>query len=172
MTRGFRLRLSERDVRRWAARYDDSVDTLVEDVGRKARERGHLTAGELRILARWKTPRSAPQVARNDDGFVAETTRVALSTRAPRLRIEVLTLLDGVHWPTASVILHFAHREPHPILDVRALWSLGVSPAPAYAFPFWERYLAFTRALARRLRVSMRDLDRALWQYSKEKQTK
>ena len=167
---GFRLRFAERDVRRWAARYDTSVDTLVEDVGRRARERGHFTARELQTLARWKTPRSAPQVARNDGAFVAEITRVALSTRDPRLRIEVLTLLDGIHWPTASVVLHFAHRDPHPILDVRALWSLGVSPAPPYGFPFWERYVTFTRALARRTRVSMRALDRALWQYSKETQ--
>jgi hypothetical protein len=170
MTRGFKLRFPERDVRRWAARYDATVDRLVEDVGRRSRERGHLTARDLQTLARWKTPRSAPQVARNDGAFVAETTGVALSSRDPRLRIEVLTLLDGVHWPTASVILHFAHREPHPILDVRALWSLGVSPPPPYGFDFWDHYVTFTRVVARRLRVSMRELDRALWQYSEERQ--
>jgi len=166
----FRLRFRERDLSRWAARYDASVDTLVEAIGRRARERGHLTAGEFRALARWKTPRSSPLIAGNDEALVAETTRVALSTHVPRLRIEILTLLRGVHWPTASVILHFAHREGHPILDVRALWSVGVSPVPAYTFEFWDRYVAFTRELSRRSGLGMRDLDRALWQYSKEKQ--
>jgi hypothetical protein len=58
----------------------------------------------------------------------------------------------------------------YPILDVRALWSLGFSRPPAYTFGFWSEYVAFTRSEARRLGVSMRELDRALWQYSKERQ--
>lgn len=97
-------------------------------------------------------------------------TRVAFATECERPRIEVLLLLRGVAWPTASVILHFVYPDRYPVLDYRALWSVGVSPAPPYTFAFWEPYLAFTRATARRLKVSMRDLDRALWQYSKEKQ--
>jgi hypothetical protein len=170
MKRGFKLRFPERDVRKWAARYDELFDGPVAVLVPRARERGYLTAGELQTIARWKSPRTAPQVARNDDDFVRETTRVALSTPSRRLRIEALTLLEGVHWPTASVILHLVHSDPHPILDVRALWSVGISPAPAYRFEFWDRYVAFTTATARRLGVSMRELDRALWQYSKEKQ--
>ena len=34
-----------------------------------------------------------------------------LNEKEERLRIEILTLLDGVGWPTASVILHFYHKE-------------------------------------------------------------
>ncbi len=37
----------------------------------------------------------------------------------------VLRFLDGVEWPTASTILHFCGARPYPILDYRALWSLG-----------------------------------------------
>jgi hypothetical protein len=122
------------------------------------------------MLARWKTPRSAPRVARNDDAFVREVTGVMLTAKDERLRVEVLTLLQGVKWPTASVILHFVHPDPYPILDVRALWSVGFSHPPAYDFEFWAAYVAFTRREARRLNVSLRDLDRALWQYSKERQ--
>lgn len=170
MTRGFRLRLPARDVRRWAARYDVSADDGLAEVGRRARERGYLTGKDLRTLARWKTPRTAAQVARNEEGFVGDVTRVAFATKCERPRIEVLMLLRGVGWPTASVILHFVYPDRYPIVDYRALSSVGVSPAPPYAFAFWERYVAFTRATARRLGVSMRELDRALWQYSKERQ--
>jgi hypothetical protein len=35
---------------------------------------------------------------------------------------------------------------------------------------FWLEYLAFTRRLARRLRLDIRTLDRALWQFSKARQ--
>jgi hypothetical protein len=86
------------------------------------------------------------------------------------LRIEVLTLLAGVSWPTASVILHFFHREQYPILDVRALWSLQCDPPGEYDIPFWESYTSSCRSLAQKAGVSMRTLDRALWQYSKENQ--
>jgi hypothetical protein len=157
-------------VRKFAALYDARVDDGLAELGRRARERGYLTGKDLRALARWKTPRTAAQVARNEEGFVRDVTRVAFATECERPRIEVLMLLRGVGWPTASVILHFVYPDRYPIPDYRALWSVGVSPAPPYTFEFWERYLTFTRAAARRLRISMRDLDRALWQYSKERQ--
>jgi hypothetical protein len=170
MARGFGLRFNGRDVRKWAARYEYGDDSVLVTIGTKARKRGYLLGGELRAVARWKTPRSAPRIARNGEEFVRDTTRVALSTKCERLRIEVLTLLDGVKWPTASVILHFAYPDRYPILDYRALWSLGVDPVPPCTFELWERYVHFTRATARRLKVSMRELDRALWQYSKAMQ--
>ena len=81
-------------------------------------------------------------------------------------------LLDGVNWPTASVLLHFGARDPYPILDFRALWSLQVSVPKQYGFEFWWAYSECCRVLAKKHKVSMRTLDRALWQYSKEKQGK
>jgi hypothetical protein len=76
-----------------------------------------------------------------------------------------------VAFPTASVLLHFAHRDRFPILDFRALWSLGIDEPPtAYTFEFWSAYTRECRSLAEAAEVSMRTLDRALWQYSKEQQ--
>jgi len=82
----------------------------------------------------------------------------------------VLTLLSGVGWPMASVVLHWCHTAPYPILDFRALWSLGVAPLPSYDFPLWRAYTDHCREMAAAAGVSMRDLDRALWQFSKENQ--
>ena len=73
-------------------------------------------------------------------------------------------------WPTASVILHFGIPERYPILDVRALWSLGVDTPPTYTFDFWLAYAQHCRTFAEAAAVSMRTLDRALWQYSAENQ--
>jgi hypothetical protein len=73
--------------------------------------------------------------------------------------------------PTASVLLHLA-RQTYPIIDYRALWSLGIDPPPAYySFEFWWKYTRACRSLADEAGVSMRTLDRALWQYSKELQS-
>jgi hypothetical protein len=68
------------------------------------------------------------------------------------------------------VILHFCARDPYPILDVRALWSVSAKPPAHVDYPFWAEYTRFTRMLAARAGVSLRVLDRALWQYSKENQ--
>jgi hypothetical protein len=106
----------------------------------------------------------------NTPEYVQEITGIALQAKEERVRIEVLTLLDGVGWPTASVILHFFHKDPYPILDFRALWSLSLKVPNEYDFTFWWTYVECCRQLASECGLTMRRLDQALWQYSKEKQ--
>ena len=117
----------------------------------------------------WKSPRTQTWCASNDAGTVEIITRAALTSVDERVPIETLTTLNGVSWPTASVLLHFGHRDQYPILDYRALWSLGVAPPP-YSFSVWRPYVEFCRALAKKCGVSVRTLDKALWQYSSENQ--
>lgn len=147
---------------------------LTDVIGPAVRKRGHYTRDDFLTVGTWKSRRPQKRYAMNDEAFVVAVTRTALSSPHERLRIEVLTLLDGVSWPTASVLLYFGHSDPYPILDFRALWSLGVNvPTDAYGFydfPLWWEYTAFCRGLADECRVPMRVLDRALWQYSKENQ--
>lgn len=161
---------SATDIRAWADRYEDS-DAKPTRATADARARGFLTRQQLLDIGDWKSARVRSRRERNTEEFVREVTGVALGSAGERLRFEVLTLLDGVDWPTASVILHFAHRDRYPILDFRALWSLGIERPPTqYDFEFWSEYTRFCRGLADSAGVDMRTLDRALWQYSKENQ--
>ncbi len=66
------------------------------------------------------------------------------------------------------MLLHFGHGDPYPILDFRALASLGVEQPSSYTFKFWWSFVLACRELAERHQVDMRTLDRALWQYSLE----
>jgi hypothetical protein len=171
----FQLRFDSSKIVELAGRYSyPKEDTLTDIIGPAVRQRGHFTRDEFLSVAEWKSPRNRKRYALNDDGFITAATRTALSSPHERLRIEVLILLYGVSWPTASVLLHFGHPDPYPILDFRALWSLGVDvPADSYGFynfALWWEYTVFCRGLAKECRVSMRGLDRALWQYSKESQ--
>ena len=169
----FTLRFSERDIAKWSARYDYPPDSVIEnEIVPRVRKSGCLTKPDFLTICRWKTPRSQSRCAGNSAEFIESVSRVALSTGDERLRIEIWTLLDGVHWPTASTLLFWLHREEYPILDFRALWSLGYAKPPAYDFGFWWDYVRFCRTLARRRGVTVRTLDRALWQYSSEKQTR
>ena len=166
----FKLRFVEKELRALAARYPAEVDEEIEAHAARARARGHLTRDEFLAVCYWKTPRSRKQCRRNPESLIAEATGIALGAKSEELKIGTLLLLSGVAWPTASVILHLCDRAPYPILDVRAVWSAGFRRTPRYDFDFWWAYTRFTRDLARRNRCSMRAVDRALWQYSKERQ--
>lgn len=168
----FNLKFARDEIQYWASRYPIHTDNDVETViAPQVRKRGFYTKEDLIEVCYWKTPRSKPLVESNSEGYIKEVTRTALSTSDERLRIEVLTLLAGVGWPTASVLLHFGHSDWYPILDFRALWSLGIEKPPAiYDFAFWWQYNQYCRQIAAETGVSMRILDRALWQYSDENQ--
>ena len=166
----FKLRFPLAEIKDWAEKYPKPSDSVLDSLVPNIRRSGYLSKGQLLTVCRWKSPRSVRRVERNDESFVEETTRIALSTPEERLRIGTLTLLDGVSWPTASVILHFFHRDVFPILDYRALWSLSLSSPSQYSFDFWWSYTLECRRLIQEGRCDKRVLDRALWQYSRERQ--
>jgi hypothetical protein len=167
----FRLRFPETQITHWAGRYSDPNESELETrIAPAVRSRRYLTRDEFLAICRWKTPRSKRLCERNRESFVAEVTRVALSTSNDELKIRILLLLEGVGWPTASVILHFCDQVRYPILDYRALWSLGITKPPTYNFTFWMKYSMFLRELADRTGLDMRTVDRGLWQFSKEHQ--
>lgn len=166
-----KLRFNAARIEEIATRYEYSIseDELVK-FRPEVQARGCLSKPELEKIAYWKTPRSSGHVRSNSADYVREITALALNARGERVRIEVLTLLDGVSWPTASVILHFCHSDPYPIIDFRALWSVKLDAPSRYGFELWWCYTEFCRDLAKKNGVDMRTLDRALWQYSKENQ--
>ena len=167
----FKLRFGKRQIAHWADRHrEENDETDVSALSQVARSRGYLTPRQFLRLCYWKSPRTQSRCARNPDDRVRDATRLALGTTDNRAKIGILRLLDGVDWPTASVILHFCDPLPYPILDYRARWSLGYRKPPPYTFEFWMAYVGFTRELSRSTGHSMRTVDRALWQYSKENQ--
>jgi hypothetical protein len=168
----FKLRFPIAQIPRWAADFadDDSDDRFLVEVRPAVLERGYLTGAEFRAICYWKTPRSRSRCRQNTSDEVRILSRAALSTKDDALKMDLLRLLRGVDWPTASTLLHFCDRRPFPILDYRALWSLGYATPPHYTMVFWLGYVAYTRALAWRSGHPMRTVDRALWQYSKARQ--
>jgi hypothetical protein len=166
----FRLRFPLSEIPRWSEASGDDDERVLDSIGARARRRGYLRKRDLLALARWKTPRSRPRVEANSESTVRSVTRRAFAAEDERGRIELLTRLDGVGWPTASVILHFCHADPYPVLDTRALWSLGIARPPAYRFEFWWQYTLACRRTVARAGCTMRALDRAAWQFSRERQ--
>jgi hypothetical protein len=168
----FKLRFPKAHIPKWAGSYDDTQDeSILGSMRDSVLRRGFLHRDEFLTVCRWKTPRSQPRCALNRPEDIQAITRFALSPATPdRPKIQALMWLSGVGWPTASVILHLFDAAPFPILDTRALWSVGHDEPPTYTHELWQRYTSFTRRLAEQVGCDMRTLDRALWQYSKERQ--
>lgn len=166
-----KLRFKGIRIKKIASRYGYSISEVeLLELRPKVQSRGYISKDELQKIAYWKAPRSSGHVRGNSEDYVQEITSLALSARNERARIEILALLDGVSWPTASVILHFCHSDPYPIIDYRSLWSVSLKVPSQYGFEIWWCYTVFCRKIALKNHVNMRTLDRALWQYSKENQ--
>ena len=169
------LRFSESEIGYWANRYTErqrEKDRIKEqkliDLKPDVQSRGYLTKDELYELARWKSTRRAQLTLENTDAFIKEITEKAFTATDDWTKLLTLTQLRGVGEPTASAILHLLDKEQYPLLDIHALWSVGMEWTARVSYPFWLEYIEFCRDTANRNDVSMRDLDRALWKYSSD----
>jgi hypothetical protein len=171
------IRLSQSHIRRLARDFDRADTGSPWSRGerrlkarlarRRARGDLYLTRRELQWIGEWKSPRIRPQIARNTEAGVRGVTAAAFLAEGDALRLEVLRGLRGVGVAVASVILHFGHPAWNPIYDVRvraALRRLGIRRRFPSTGEGWTMYAAVLRDFARHHRVSLRTLDKALWQ--------
>ena len=166
----FELQFPIDEIRPLAARFPPlDSDARLNELGVAVRARGYYTREEFIEVCAWKTVRSRPKVSRNTEAAVVQATGLAMSSNSEAEKMMALLELDGVGVPTASTLLYCAFPDGYPILDVRALESLGVKPRSQYPLSFWLGYLDACRELAQRASVSLRTLDKALWQHSKER---
>ena len=158
----------------WESRYilTQGDDGEIKEGVRRSLSAGYFNKPDFVAICRWKSPRIVSHCEKNPEEFIHAVTKAALDSTCERFRIYAPTLLQGVGWRVSSVLLHFASKEPYPIIDFRALWSLGydLTTNDDCHFDFWWNYTEFCRKAAAECGVSMRKLDRALWQYSKENQ--
>ena len=165
----FELQFPAGEIEALASRFGYADDARLLAAGAAARARGHYTREEFIEICAWKTARSRSKVVSNTEAAVLEATAKAFATSAEATRMSALLQLEGVGVPTASTLLYVAFPDDYPILDVRALESLGVRPRSQYPVSFWLQYLDACRTLARCGAVTIRTLDKALWQHSKER---
>jgi hypothetical protein len=174
------LRFDRDFVSRWSQRYANTVkeQELLTKIGPAVARRGYYKKDELAQVGEWKSPRIRKRLAQNSSTDVEDITRMALA--APeRLQHRVLGSLHGIRDPVATAVLTIWAPDLHTVLDFRAVEALDAlhrlgavsETLPKHevgSLPDYVAYLECCRAIARRLGVDLRDLDRALWQWSKE----
>lgn len=146
---------------------------IFKDIGKSP---AHLTTDILKNIEEWKWGRKRGLVKNNKDQFIIDVTEISLKTENKRLRLEILTLLKGVHIRMASAILYFCFPTKQTIMD-RYAWNAlkyfgELNTDIKDDFEHWESYNGKCLEIAKKYGVSLRDLDKALWQYGKEKSKK
>ena len=165
----FELQFPSDEIPGLASRFSyPKDDQPCHAAGTEARRRGYYLRDELVLVCEWKTGRSRRLVARNTEEDIEFVTGEALSAPDEPTRMATMIWLWGVDVPSASALLYFAFPDDYPIIDVRALESLGQPQPRYYSIKFWTEYLDACRTLAEELGVSIRTLDKALWQASVE----
>jgi hypothetical protein len=174
----FKCKFSYRQIPSLSKRYLDSQinrrselrDDFLAEVVSHTKKDGFMKRENFLALYRWKSERTIGLAQKNSNFLIEESTKISLLAKTEEVRIGALMILRGVDWPVASAILHWVSCDPYPLLDFRALWSLSINKTPTYNFDFWWSYVEICRKIADQAGVSMRDLDRALWQFSDENQ--
>ena len=131
-----------------------------------ASKMGYITQEDLIAVVNWKSPRARPLCQKNCQTEIKEISCASFTAKSERLRIGSLLILKGVSWPMASVILHFRFPKKYPILDVRAMNTVGGSTN--YNFELWIEYVELCGNAAVRHGITLRELDKALWMYDFE----
>ena len=166
--------LQKEEIISLVAQYDsENDDTEAFKAGRRIRD-GAYTLGNLITIAEWKLERAPgnyypcmARIRKSDPVQVAKALRFSTSTSNRRLAIEILDEIDGIAVRVASAIMTTIHPDRFTIIDVHALRELGEekqASRPDTTVDFYLKYLDFCLATAAKLGVSLRDLDKALWQ--------
>jgi hypothetical protein len=167
-----RIQFSPRLDREYAARlcacYDTSNDKIAEDAGRAIAGGDYSVIHFERIVA-WKTNgRGRSRLRLNKPEEVRDALWLAHVAKTPRASIAVLMGLHGVDVPVASSVMAMVSPTTHTVIDYRALEALDYD-GPNRSLSFYLHYRTYCEKLAAEWDLSLRDLDRALWQWSKDR---
>jgi len=171
------------EINKYARQYDKCATLQDKEIEKEMKAllliQRWICKHELIKIAQWKARGRIDYLCdKNTPEEVKEISRKALAANTDRDRMETLRELDGVDYPMASVILHFAFPNKYPILDRRAIWSLhswllhSEKPPSIYSFKCWKEYCGKILCISKSTGCTIREIDKALWQYSKEKQRK
>ena len=171
------LQITKNRIIEYAKKYDKchkgTDDELVEqDIKEWFKNNRYLDRKRFIKVGLWKSKRPRKRYKNNNDSLVKEITRFSLKTKNEEAKIKSLLIFDGVSYPLASVILHFAYPNKYPILDFRVIWSLGWKQPKCYTFDFWNKYCKIIKNISKKTGENLRTIDKAFWKYSKQNQNK
>lgn len=163
----FELQFESSQIDALASKYAYADDSDALQAGRRIRM-GEFSRENLLAIYKWKTNgRGISRIRWNSDEEIVDALRLAVNAKTERAAISVLVGLCGVEVPVASAILTAIDPQRYTIIDFRALAALGQTNKNR-SVDYYLSYLSTCRRMAQEHSVTLRTLDRALWQWSKE----
>lgn len=170
----FNLQVPEDKLLSYALSYRDSDDAAWLAAGR-AICIGNRSRHQLEAIVEWKTRgRTTWQLSPNTDSEIEEALTAATVAQSERVAIGALMGLAGVNIPVASAIMAAIYPDRYTVIDFRAFHALGISKN-SFSLSDYLDYLECCQRLVKVLEIrpsvdasSLRILDRALWEWSKE----
>ncbi|MBB4212604.1 hypothetical protein EV659_11351 [Rhodothalassium salexigens DSM 2132] len=136
-------------------------------------DRGYLTDEDFEFICSWKSPRPKMHRQRNTSSEIARKTHAALSEVSRSKSLDFLVELKGVRLRTATAVMHWFRQHDTPILDYRVIFSLGrPEPSNYEDMLFYDQIADEIIGEAKKVDVSLREMDRALWVWDKIKDKK
>ena len=167
-------------INRMTSIYNETEESNLErflfgELSEKMKLNNELEPDDFFRICEWKSTRTKTLVRTNPREHIQDVTRLAFSSRES-LRVPLLCILNGVRIPTASAILTVWRPTEYTIYDVRirdAILSVShhllTDEAVEAARNSYSTYLDVARKIANELDVSLRDLDKALWTWDKNR---
>lgn len=166
----FELQYDDADIQNLADEYmaskEGAKDRLMEDAGRRIVD-GNFSLLNLEVIYKWKAARAIRWLRENTDTAVETALKEAVGATDVKQAINALTPLRGVRVKMASAILTAIDPRRYTVLDFRALEALGSKDGEDV--DLYVQYVEFCQGSAKRYGVTMRNFDRANWQWSKNK---
>ena len=169
-------------INTWSRKYDNNATQRDKRLEEKIRNKimylfpkgkvNYITQDILYDIVDWKAPRIRKYVLENRKEFIEEVTKHCFLSLDEQFKIEGLTIMKGVQYRVASAVLHFCFSSEYTIMDWRAWNSLQEEKElpKDYEikddFEHWEKYLNVCKEIVHKYDCSLRQLDKALWQYS------
>jgi len=159
----------------WQDKYDREEDKYVtgteEELGRKFKENRHATKEDLEKIIKWKfqgrlTGRqkmNLTRINRVEDWVIRKITGLAFEMPTDKLKLKVLTAIDGVGASVASVILTFYDPDNYGVLDFHAWHGLYNNDKKIFIEQDCLRYFKDLRVKAREVGLPCRDVEKALF---------
>ncbi|HEX8607162.1 MAG TPA: hypothetical protein VF679_00835 [Pedobacter sp.] len=155
---------------------DKKTLDLFERIG-DVKAKGFLTKEHAIAILKWKSPRPLIPYEINTDQDFEDMTLLAFKSNGDKAKMNILTTLSGVSYPSASALLMFFDKEVYPVIDIRVwkeLYRFGLleknERGQGFTLSQWIDYLKVIRTLAKEHKLSARQIEKRLFDYSKKNQ--
>ncbi|MCW5911945.1 MAG: hypothetical protein KIT62_12770 [Cyclobacteriaceae bacterium] len=155
---------------------DEKTQVLFKGIG-DIKKQGYLTKEQGIKILKWKSPRPLRHYQKNSEEDFLGISKIAFNSTDERIRIHILTALNGVNYPAASAILMFYDKTKYPIIDIRVwkqLYKAGLvdtnERGQGFRLKEWEKYLEIIRALALKMNLTPRQVEKRLFDIDRNEQ--